>query len=84
MFEWNFNMSEAPSGSVKTIQYARNGEMRTREVFEPSRVLVSHHHTKTVSVSWKSESGRWNGYKAGQEPLAWMPLPKSAQEEMDV
>lgn len=77
--EWIFNFDVAPDGYYETSSYKVKGETRTKKVFVPCKVLVSHHHTENVSITWKLEDGRWNGYMKDQEPLAWMHLPQSAR-----
>lgn len=69
--EWNFDISQAPSGSlVETQSVNKLGKVITLKKFVPVPCLVA---TKCglVIPSKKLESGRWNFLAEKEQPIAW-------------
>lgn len=79
---WNFDMSQAPRGSLVTIDRQIGKNTATIEQHVPDLIIAAGRDGKTVTVSrWLPEADRWNMFSKAHPPIAWMPFPKHPEAE---
>lgn len=78
---WSFDISAAPRGRHETRTRVVNGKTHEHAVFIPERILIAHPRDGQVYATYWIEpnkfcpTGRWSGWCAGDEPLAWQAFP---------
>jgi hypothetical protein len=74
---WNFNMDEAPRGSVRTMARTIGKNTVNVEVFHPDMIIAADASGTVVTPShWKPSEGRWQMFTKDAPPIAWMPWPE--------
>ena len=78
MSAWNFDISAIPRGHHEKKTRVIKGEPQEYDVFVPERVWAANKDDKVYSTYWIEPSnhepkGRWSGWSAGDEPIAWQP-----------
>lgn len=80
---WNFNMDEAPRGTVEIVTREVKGKVQQMEKFTPQRILATNGVIVTMS-NWippkkgpPAAPGRWNMFSADRPPIAWMEWPEA-------
>ncbi len=84
MPEWNFDISTAPRGHWEEDRLpGRGGSTRTVRRYSVPRVILASKCGKVIVSRWlppdedeKRPVGRWNGFMAGEEIVAWQPYPR--------
>jgi hypothetical protein len=82
MPDWNFDISEAPRGTVQEIEqtrvYSDKSVETVRELFVPNWLWLASKCGKVIKAHWIPEKGRdggrWLGFNKGEEAVAWMPF----------
>lgn len=73
---WNFNMKDAPKGEWKYERKTdKNGKLRHEKMWESIYIITASKCGKVMRSRWL-EDKRWEGYKKGEEPIAWQPWPE--------
>ena len=75
--QWNFNMDEAPRGTVRSVTRKSGKNTVTIEEHVPERIIAAIGDGQGVTVSyWIPKDQRWNMFTKSVGPIAWMPWPK--------
>lgn len=74
---WNFDMSEAPRGQMKTVNGPKGNKV---ERFEKQGVIVMNGNGFVAKSYWIPESKRWNLFGATTQPIAFIPMPNAPAE----
>lgn len=73
---WNFNMDEAPRGSVQTVtrKIGKNETQVEEYIAEP--IIAADQSGTVVTISkWLPKEARWMMFTKDAPPVAWMAWP---------
>ena len=76
MSDWNFNMDEAPRGSVRTVSRRIGQNEATMQEFVPDLIIAAGNGGIVTVSKWVPTEGRWNMFAKTTPPTAWMPWPQ--------
>lgn len=72
---WNFNMDEAPRGSVRTVTRKIGRNDGTFQEFVPDLIIAAGNGGIVTLSKWLPKEGRWNMFTQAVPPISWMPWP---------
>ena len=72
---WNFNIEEAPRGSLKIVSRVVGKNTVEHEYWDAPIIIAAGNGAVVTTSRWLPKEGRWNMFTKDVPPLAWMPWP---------
>lgn len=72
---WNFDISQAPKGSMRSVTRIIGKNEVTTEEHVPALIIAAGNDDVVTLSKWLPKEGRWSMFTKDVPPLAWMPWP---------
>lgn len=72
---WNFDISQAPKGSMRSVTRTIGKNEVTTEEHVPALIIAAGNDEVVTRSKWLPKEGRWSMFTKDAPPLAWMPWP---------
>lgn len=81
---WNYNMDEAPKGSVEKVHVTIRGKDVIRERLNREIIIAADDKGKVVTKSyWIEKEERWCMFTKDCPPMCWQPWPTHPTNQKD-
>lgn len=76
MTAWNFDISQAPRGTVRMVERTIGKNTVSVEDHTPDLIIAAGNGGVVTISKWMPKEGRWNMFTKAVPPLAWLPWPE--------
>lgn len=81
MSEWNFDMTQAPRGTVRSVTRTIGKNEVTTEEHVPDLIIAAGNDGVVTVSRWLPKEARWNMFSDKTPPMAWQPWPQHPEKE---
>lgn len=72
---WNFDISQAPKGVMRSVTRTIGKNEVTTEEHVPALIIAAGNDEVVTLSKWLPKEGRWSMFTKDVPPLAWQPWP---------